>query len=275
MEDIANAVRGEAHRVLSGRAVPRQGIVTSYDPDAYSVKVTRQPEDSETGWIPISSVWAGNGWGLFAPPVIGSQVELGYQEDGTETAQVKGQYFSDEDLPIVPEIGSAPAGEFWLVHESGTRLRLQNDSTFEIQHRERGRFRMLPDSSIEVVHKDGALLRMLPDASVNLTHKDGSRLYFHPNATVELVHVSGSRIVMHPDGTMEIAQANGSFIHLQADNNVQIRGTTINAGGVGGNTLRLMTEQFVTLYNNHTHGSSGPPVPQMTDGQITKIFRAG
>lgn len=278
---------------MSERATPRYGIVTSYDPDAYAVKVMRQPEDSETGWIPLSTAWAGNGWGMFAPPVPGAQVKLGFQEDGKETALVEGQYFSDEDLPIVPEIGGAPAGEFWLVHETGTRLRFQNDSTFEIQHKEKGLFRMLPDNTIETIHKDGAYFRMSPDATVTLTHKDssflrftpvadielhhknGSRMTFREDGSVEIVQISGSRIVMQRAGGIEITHYSGSNVELKNDGTVQLRGTQIEAGGVGSPTLRLMTEHFVSIYNSHVHGNGPTPTPQITDGQITKTFRAG
>lgn len=273
-EAIGNAIRGEAQRVAAMGTGTRYGVVTSYDPDNYAVKVKRMPEGVETGWMPVSTPWAGDGWGLFAPPVVGAQVKLEHQEDGNETPLADGVMFSDGDAPRVPDLGGVPGGEFWLVHKTGTRLRLRNDSDFEIQHKTGSRMRFREDSTAETVHRDGGNVRMLPDGSVIMEHKDGSRLRFFPDGQIEVVHTSGSRITLFTNGGIELLQAGGSRVQLLADGTVNIRAPSIQAAADGGAVLPLVHSLFVALFNSHVHGNSGPPTPLMTAAHLTDAFRA-
>lgn len=103
--------------------MPRTGIVTAYDPDNYSAKVELQPEGVETGWLPVRTPWSGNGWGMFCPPTPGDEVEIGFQEGGKQAGYVKLRAFGDRFRPL-----SVPAGEFWLVHKTGTFLKFTNDA---------------------------------------------------------------------------------------------------------------------------------------------------
>lgn len=127
MDDVMNAVRGEAERVAGRIAQTRLGIISSFDPDNYAVKVKLQPEGTETGWLPLSSPWVGNGWGLFAPPAMGDQVVVHAQEGEGETRIACDRLYSDEDRPL-----KVDAGEFWLVHQSGMKIRLTNQPSIQI-----------------------------------------------------------------------------------------------------------------------------------------------
>lgn len=127
MSSMLNAMHAAAARQSGDRAATRLGTVSSYDPGAYCVKVLLQPEGTETGWLPIKSAWVGNGWGLFAPPSIGDQVEVQFQEDGGEAGLAGGRLYNDEDRPL-----PVPSGEFWIVHESGSLLKFKNDGTVEL-----------------------------------------------------------------------------------------------------------------------------------------------
>lgn len=117
-------VRQMAEEVAGQWSHPRDGIVSSYDPNAYAVKVRIQPEDRETGWLPLGSSWVGNGWGLFSPPPIGAQVTVIFQEGNPEAGKVAFGVFSDTDRPL-----PVPAGEAWLVHQSGSFIKLLNDGS--------------------------------------------------------------------------------------------------------------------------------------------------
>lgn len=128
MDDLMNAARREAERVMGRIAQPRLATVTSYDPDHYAVKVALQPEGVETGWLPLASPWVGNGWGLFAPPSIGDQVQVEAQEGEGETRIVGARLYSDEDRPL-----AVPSGELWLVHQSGAKIRLLNSGQIEVR----------------------------------------------------------------------------------------------------------------------------------------------
>jgi phage baseplate assembly protein gpV len=118
----------QAQMAASDTALPKTGIVTSYDPDHYAVKVKLQPEDTiETGWLPLLSPWVGNGWGMFCAPSVGDSVEIQFEQGGAEAAFACMRFFNDQDRPL-----AAPSGEFWLVHKSGSMLKFHNDGTVEL-----------------------------------------------------------------------------------------------------------------------------------------------
>ncbi len=122
MRGLLNAMRAQADMAGSGRASVRLAIVSSYDPGNYCAKVRIQPEDTETGWLPVVSPWVGNGWGLFAPPTPGDLVEVQFQEDDIEAGFVCQRFYNDTDRPLTVQ-----SGEFWLVHKSGAFFKLTND----------------------------------------------------------------------------------------------------------------------------------------------------
>lgn len=119
---LTNIMRRESQRVASQKSLPRFGIVTSYDPSRYAAKVRIQPEDYETGFLPVATPWVGNDWGLFAPPTAGDVVEVHFQEGGKEAAYIALRFFGNVAQPL-----SVPSGEFWLVHRSGSLVKLTND----------------------------------------------------------------------------------------------------------------------------------------------------
>lgn len=119
---LQNHMRLQAMLAASARTHTRIGIVTSLDSKNYCVKAELQPGGQETGWLPIMSALAGNGWGMFAPIPVGSQVKIEFLEGSVDVGMVSGALFSTEDAPL-----DVPSGEFWLVHVSGTALKLTND----------------------------------------------------------------------------------------------------------------------------------------------------
>lgn len=127
MQRLLNTMRAQADLAQSGRARTRIGLVSSYDPTNYCAKVRIMPDDVETGWLPVTSPWVGNGWGLFAPPTPGDMVEVQFQEDSIEAGFIVGRFYSDSDRPQ-----AVPSGEFWLVHASGSLLKFHNDGTVNL-----------------------------------------------------------------------------------------------------------------------------------------------
>lgn len=127
MQHLMNSMKATAQQVGQNRASTRHGIITSYDQSNYAVKVTLQPDNVVTGWMPLKSAWIGNGWGMFAPPTIGDAVEVVYQEDDGGVGSVGLRFFNDVDRPL-----SCPSGEFWIVHKSGSLLKFHNDGTVEL-----------------------------------------------------------------------------------------------------------------------------------------------
>ncbi len=154
MQDVMNAVRGEAERVSSRISTLRMGTVSSYDPGSYSVKVRLQPEDIETGWVPVMSPSVGNGFGLFSPPTPGDAVVVGFQEGNTEVPIVLGGLYNDVDRPDVQGAGGVPSGDKWLVHPKGMRIRLHGEG-------------------VEILCKAGTVVRLsLDDGTVDISGPD-------------------------------------------------------------------------------------------------------
>lgn len=124
---MTNIMRREGQRVASLKSLPRFGIVTAYDPARYAAKVQVQPEGYETGFLPVTTPWVGNGWGMFAPPSVGDAVEVHFQEGGKDAAYIALRLYGNVAQPL-----SVPSGEFWLVHESGSFLKFKNDGSVEV-----------------------------------------------------------------------------------------------------------------------------------------------
>ena len=122
MRKLLNAVRLQAQMAANDRAVTRIGLVDSYDPNTYAVKVRLQPENAITGWLPLLSPWIGNSWGIFAPPTIGDMIEVHFQEDDPNVGFAGQRFYNDSDRPL-----AVVSGEFWLVHQSGAYFKLTND----------------------------------------------------------------------------------------------------------------------------------------------------
>ncbi|MDY3551397.1 phage baseplate assembly protein V [Gemmata sp. JC717] len=127
MSGNLNTMRREAERVAAQIALKRAAIVTAYDPAVYAAKVRIQPEDTETGWLPIASPWVGDGWGLFAAPKVGDVVEVSFQEGGKAAGIVGLRHYGNVLRPL-----PVPSGEFWLQHESGSFLKFKNDGSVEV-----------------------------------------------------------------------------------------------------------------------------------------------
>ena len=128
MDRFLNAVKAHAGALDQGQGQPRFGTVASFDPQHYTARVTLQPEGVLSGWLPILAAWIGNGWGMVAPPTPGDQVLVVAQEGEAEHGVIVGRAFSDQAQP--PQCN---AGEFVLVHESGSFLKLASDGTVRIQ----------------------------------------------------------------------------------------------------------------------------------------------
>lgn len=122
MGPMLNAMRLQAQRAMAGLAEPKVGLVTSYDPNTYSARVSLQPEGILTGWMPIASLWVGNGWGMFSPPSINEMVSVYFIDEDAEAGIISGRHYNDVDRPL-----AVPSGEFWLVHVKGSYFKLTND----------------------------------------------------------------------------------------------------------------------------------------------------
>ena len=111
---LQNMIRLQVERVLARKISSRRGTVTSYDPNTYSVNVSIQPEGVATGFIPFAANWAGNGWGMYAPPSIGQQVNVIFSNGNTNAGWAESCFFTNADAPTTVQ-----SGELWLLHAKG------------------------------------------------------------------------------------------------------------------------------------------------------------
>ena len=128
MDRLLNALKAQGASQDQSAGAPRFGTVTSVDPATATARVTLQPEGVLTGWLPLLTTWVGNGWGLACPPSPGDQVLVIPQEGDAEHGLIIAATWSDQTKPP-----PAPSGEFWLVHRSGSFLKLQNDGTIQVK----------------------------------------------------------------------------------------------------------------------------------------------
>ncbi len=128
MDGFLNLLKGHASQLDQGWAQPRLGVVSSVDPATFTARVTVQPEGVLSGWLPIAAPWVGAGWGMACPPSPGDQVLLLWQEGDAEHGIVVCRLWSN--TAATP---GAPVGELWLVHKTGSFLKLHNDGSIESQ----------------------------------------------------------------------------------------------------------------------------------------------
>lgn len=124
MDEFLNLIRGQASQLDQSQAQPRLAIVSSVDPSSATARVTVQPENVLSGWLPVAAPWVGAGWGLACPPSPGDQVLVLWQEGDSEHGLIIGRLWSSQ--AAVP---AAASGELWLVHRSGSFLKLMNDGS--------------------------------------------------------------------------------------------------------------------------------------------------
>ena len=128
MQRLLNALKAQAGALDQGAAQPRFAVVTSVDPSTATARVTLQPEGVLSGWLPVLTPWAGNGWGLVCLPSPGDQVLVVAQEGHSDHGVIVGAAFSATASPP-----AAPSGELWLVHQSGSFIKLVADGSIQIK----------------------------------------------------------------------------------------------------------------------------------------------
>jgi len=128
MDRFLNAMKAHASALDRAQGQPRFALVVSVDPARYAARVALQPEGVLTGWLPILSPWIGAGWGMTCPPNPGDQVLVLAQEGDGDNGVIVGGSFSD-----AARSPDGPPGELWLVHSSGSFVKLLNDGTVQVQ----------------------------------------------------------------------------------------------------------------------------------------------
>lgn len=134
MKHFLNHMRLQAQRVSAADVVSLVGTVKSYDPNYHAARVQLQAPATGTnldglltGWLPIASMWIGNGWGMFSPPTPGNMCTIVCINGDINGGYLESRFWNDVDRPLAVE-----AGEFWLVHANGQYLKLTNDGKLTV-----------------------------------------------------------------------------------------------------------------------------------------------
>lgn len=106
---------------------PRIGLVSSYDSQRHAVQIQFQPEGTPSGWIPLTGLAVGNGYGIASAPNIGDPVEVHYQESDHLVARVITRHWSSQNKP--PQL---QPGEHVFIHQSGSTIYHKQDGTLVI-----------------------------------------------------------------------------------------------------------------------------------------------
>jgi len=128
VERLLNIIKQRAGALDQGSGQPRFGTVMSVNPTTATARVTLQPENVLSGWLPVLSPWVGSGWGMHCPPSPGDQVLVLAQEGEAEHGIIVGRAYSTTHMPP-----NTPVGELWIVHSSGSSIKLLNDGTIRVQ----------------------------------------------------------------------------------------------------------------------------------------------
>jgi len=160
---LANAIKEQAAMVTGNQAFIKIGKIISYNPEDYLVQVLIDepiPGNDETSipsiqtwWIQIMSLWVGNGWGLFCTPTLGANCIVLFQ-DGSYQSPIGA-------IPIFNDISrglNVPSGECWLVHQTGSYIKLTNDGGISINSN---------STKLGNLH-DGVLHNLVTDALISL-----------------------------------------------------------------------------------------------------------
>lgn len=128
MDRLRAIMKIQAAMMLGSIAVARIGLISAYNPNRFAAKVQLQPENVETGWLPIATLFGGNGWGAMAAPVVGNQCVVLFQEGRQDVGLILAVLYSIADQPP----GAPAAGEFWLTHSTGSLLKVTKDGKIAI-----------------------------------------------------------------------------------------------------------------------------------------------
>jgi len=124
---FANQMRAQAFAANSASSEPRHAKISSYDPDTHAVKVMVQPEDIESGWMPLGAIGVGNGFGVAIGPNIGDQVKVVFANGDFEAGTIVARIFdSTNPAPAVP------SGEIWMIQKSGSYLKFLSNGDVQM-----------------------------------------------------------------------------------------------------------------------------------------------
>lgn len=206
LDGIMDMVRREVWRIMHHQKTTRPGVITSIDPDTYSAKVRYEPHDpndpdnAESGWIPIQAVAVGQGYGIYSMPQVGQQVDVAFHQGDHETGRIVQRHNSEANQP--PQ--GMKEGEYWTVHANGAVQKFLADGTVFI-----GGAGTVPNrgSKDPATGKDGQVTGQQPQGKQAIT--------LNPDGSFSFAHKSGGQIAMDASGNVTVS-SNGKNVTVDA-----------------------------------------------------------
>lgn len=228
-------------------------------------------------WCRVAQGYAGNGFGHFWIPEVGTEVIVGFVHGDMRLPIVLGGLYNKKlEPPSHKDESNKDEKLFRTKH--GHQL-LFNDSSGKEQ--------------VEVKTEGGHVLDLNDAASkCTLTTSGGHEVELDDDAQVVNVRSSGGHLVSLDDasGTLTIETPDGqsivmdsSSIEITANAKVTLKASSIVAdsmdiklGGAGASDYALLGTMFLTLFNTHVHTTifpglpTTPPVTPLTPAVLSK-----
>jgi phage gp45-like len=103
------------------------GYITSVDPSTYKAKVMLEPIGIETEWLPIGTMYAGNGFGLLSLPDEGTEVLVVFEMGNISCGKIICCNFNNIEIPPALEVG-----EVMMLHQSGSFFKFHANGDVEL-----------------------------------------------------------------------------------------------------------------------------------------------
>lgn len=108
------------------------------------------------------------------------------------------------------------------------------------------------------------------NGEVRIYTDEGDNIYFQRGKQITIT--SGNKLVANIANEADI---NAPIVNVNASTSCTITSPLINLGDARSVLRQLIDERLLALYNDHTHGESGPPSPQLTSANTcTSIVKA-
>ncbi len=142
MMELWNVMKGAGYAAASQFGQNRWGLVNGVrqSDTGYEAKVLLQPENVQSGWLPVLSHSVGPGWGLVCPPEPGMQAFVASDCGDGHHGVIVGLSYSLAAMPPVPpsdfnQPNGTPIapGELALVSKAGGVIRLCADGSIHIK----------------------------------------------------------------------------------------------------------------------------------------------
>lgn len=126
---LSEVVKELGQRGIQDINIALTGTISSVDPETYTAKVLLGMLGRETGWLPIGSLIAGNGYGILALPDDGAEVTVIFESGDLNAGKILLCNFNQEDPP--PQ--RLNQGEILLQAKSSSSIKLSKDGTVTIE----------------------------------------------------------------------------------------------------------------------------------------------